>query len=82
MATFNGSIMTTPFTSEGLQDGYGVPKLAALAGSNTNPIPHYALACYDNTNVRHYWSDTSISLTNAPVGFTYTVSTLVVLGKF
>lgn len=66
----------------GNQDGYGAPKFTALASSGINPIPHYMLACYDNTNTRHYWVDTSISMINAPIGFTYVTATLVVTGKF
>jgi hypothetical protein len=66
----------------GNQDGYGSPKFTALASSGINPIPHYKLSCEDNTGLRHYWVDTSISLINAPAGFTYVISTFVNQGKF
>lgn len=66
----------------GNQDGYGVPKFTALASSNINPIPHYKLSCEDNTGLRHYWVDTTISLINAPGGFSYVLATLVIEGKF
>ncbi len=45
-------------------------------------ITHFSLACFDNVNVRHYWSDTSVSLTNAPAGPTYISATLTVIGQF
>jgi hypothetical protein len=64
------------------QDGYGAPKFTAIASSNINPIPHYKLSCEDNTGLRHYWVDTSVSLINAPAGFTYVIGTFVNQGKF
>jgi len=82
MTAQTGELMTAPAQSLGNQDSYGQVRVIALAGSGVNPIPHYALACYDNTNTRHYWVDTSISTANAPGGFTYVTSTLVVEGKF
>jgi len=74
--------VTTAAQGSGTQDGYGFPLLTALAASGEHPIPRYNLACYDDVNVRHYWVDTSISLTNAPNGFTYVPATLVVRGRF
>ncbi len=85
MTAFTGSIMTTVLTSEGAQDGYGVPKLTALASSGINPIPHYKLACYDSLGVRNFWVDTAVSLTNAPTpagGATYVSATLTNLGRY
>ncbi len=77
-----GIIQTIPEKDSGEQDNQGFPLMAGLAGSGENPIPKYSLACYDDTNTRHFWVDTSISLTNAPDGFTYVEATLVSLGKF
>jgi len=54
----------------------------ALASANINPIPRYKLSCEDNTGLRHYWVDVSISLTRAPPGFTYVSATFVNEGKF
>lgn len=48
-------------------------------------LVRYHLACYDNTGVRHYWVDFSVSFTRAPVlspGVTYNASTFVILGTF
>jgi hypothetical protein len=55
---------------------------ASFSGSQINPVPTYKLSCEDNTGLRHYWTDASISLTNAPGGFTYMPLTFVVEGKF
>ncbi len=47
-------------------------------------VVHYLLACYDTNGVRHYWTGTNVTLTNAPllaIGVIYT-DTLVVLGRF
>jgi hypothetical protein len=77
-----GQVFDQPSKNDGAQAGLSFPLLTALASSGENPIPHYSLACYDDVNVRHYWVDTSVSLDNAPNGFTYVESTLVVTGKF
>lgn len=82
MTAYTGEILTPPTIVDGTQDGYLQPRLAALSASGINPIPHYSLSCLDNVNTRHYWVDTSISLTNAPAGFTYVSNTLVVEGTF
>ncbi len=74
--------LTKPAQLAGTQDGYGQPRLTALAAAGINPIPHYKLSCEDNTGTRHYWVDTSVSLTYAPAGFTYVSATLTVEGKF
>jgi hypothetical protein len=78
-----GSIPTIPPTTTANQEGYGYPILASLPGSGISPIPHYLLACYDNLGNRHYWTDTSIQMTNAPslIGASYTTSTLTVIAK-
>jgi hypothetical protein len=55
---------------------------AGFPGSGINPIPNYKLSCEDDTGLRHYWVDATISLANAPPGFTYVSATLVVEGKF
>lgn len=55
---------------------------AGFPGSQINPIPTYKLSCEDDTGLRHYWTDSSISLVNAPPGFTYVSQTLIVGGKF
>ena len=55
---------------------------ASLGAGSPAVTDHYALACFDNAGARHFWTDTSISLTNAPIGFTYVGSTLVVLRKY
>lgn len=78
-------IVTKPLSKQGSQDGYGQYKLTALAGASINPIPRYMLACYDTTNTRRYWTDTAISLTNAPSlpgGATYVSATLVIIGRY
>jgi len=82
-AESNASELTTkPAQLAGTQDGYGQPRLTALAAAGINPIPHYKLSCEDNTGTRHYWVDVSISLYYAPPGFTYVPSTFVVEGRF
>jgi len=77
-----GSAISKPLQLSGTQDGYGQPRLTALASANINPIPRYKLSCEDNTGLRHYWVDVSISLTRAPPGFTYVSATFVNEGKF
>lgn len=74
--------VTVPAQVSGIQSGYGQHRLTALPASEINPIPHYKLSCEDDTGLRHNWVDTSISLTNAPDGFTYAPETFVVEGKF
>ncbi len=81
MAAQTGELLTIPAQQVARQSGTGFPKLTALAASGVNPIPHYALACEDNTGTRHFWTDTVVSLTNAPLGFTYVAATLVIEGK-
>lgn len=82
MTAYTGDKLTIAFGSQGSQDGYGQARLTALASSGINPIPRYKLSCEDNTGTRHVWVDTSISVTNAPPGFTYVSAMLVVEGKF
>jgi hypothetical protein len=82
MAAFTGEIVIAPSIVRGAQHGHGDQKFITLAGSGINPYPYYSLACFDNTNVRHYWVDLGVSMSNAPVGPTYVTATLVVLGKF
>ena len=49
----------------------------------SSPVPtHYVLAMFDNVNVRHIWTDATVSSTNAPAGFTYVTATLTVLGSY
>ena len=77
-----GRATSSPLQKSGTQDGYGQHRLTALASADINPIPRYKLSCEDNTGLRHYWVDNSISLTRAPPGFTYISATLVNEGKF
>ncbi len=80
-----GTLVTLPVQTTGTQDGYGVPRMTALAASGINPIPHFKLACVDTLNVRNFWTDTSVSLTNAPTpagGATYVSATLTVEGIY
>jgi len=77
-----GDPVAAPVQLSGVSDGYGQHRLMALPSSQINPIPRYSLSCEDNTGARHYWVDTSISLTFAPVGFIYVSATLTVEGKF
>ena len=85
MAAQTGDLLTVPTWLVGNQTNDGAPKMIALPASGVNPIPHYALACFDTNNVRNYWVGTSISMTNAPTpggGATYVTATLVVLSRF
>jgi hypothetical protein len=98
MANFDGEISTNPvplqggpiesgysmslIVTKGIQDGYGSIR------QNTSPtfcppiVIYYALSMFDNIGIRHFWTDTSISIANAPAGPTYNVSTFAVEGLF
>lgn len=83
MADFNGERLNVNYTIEqGSQALLAQARLVALPSSLINPIPRYKLSCYDDTNTRRYWVDSSVSLANAPDGFTYISATLVVEGRY
>lgn len=81
---YSGDTKTLPTYGDATINIDGDVKAIALPGSGVNPIPHFYLACYDTNNIRHYWVDYTVSLTNAPdpAPYSYISSTLVILSKF
>lgn len=75
------TIRWSPLKSTGLVDTR-TASIRIPGGGTTASVTHYSLAAFDNTNVRHYWVDTTVSFTNAPAGPTYISNTLTVLGVF
>lgn len=86
MAALTGSLMTAPSQLTGTQDGLGSPRMTALAASGINPIPHFLLSCFDSTNTRQHWVDTTPQFvtSSAPViaPATYVTGTFVVISRF
>ena len=80
----DGILFVNPNLIEGVQDGYGqiFQSFTTVCPPPPVIIIHYALSMFDNTNVRHFWTDTSITTANAPSGPTYLISTFAIEGFF
>jgi len=80
--TGSGNPAMSLFVTKGIQDGYGLIRQSTTPTTCPPIIVHYALSMFDNVGIRHFWTDTSISIANAPAGPTYNVSTFAVEGLF
>jgi len=86
VADFPGQSNSPAGTSQGSSVGSGESFLSVSTsqgglGGGGGSVIYYSLAAFDTSNVRRYWTDTSVSFTNAPtpVG-SYVTATLTVLG--
>lgn len=85
MTDFNASTRKSVILrSAGLLDARDAnSRFPGGSGSGGSTITHYSLAAFDSTHVRYYWTDTSVSFTNAPTpAGSYVPATLTVLGQF
>ena len=82
VAGIDGYLTILPSILFGDLSDSGIVWQTSITACPPLPVTYFALSMFDNTGTRHYWTDTNISVDNAPSGPTYNVSTFAIEGLF